>query len=132
VGKGFQATPGEAGLVTLGSSLASGEVLFLPAGSSLTKESLARANREGWQRPGFDLRAMYPGKHQRIPLTQGASGYYFSVSGKVQGSSARGFLAGLLGPEGRQNYWVLAWVTPEAWSDFQPLARRILDGLRVR
>jgi hypothetical protein len=119
---GFQLARREESAVLFTSATLPG-LLLVKAGEQFTAAEIEAALKSGYQAEGVDLKPVSP------PETLGGHRAAL-VAGQLNGNSAKGLLAGLIGPTG-ECFVVLAATTPEQWPKLEPAARRMLSGIQL-
>jgi hypothetical protein len=95
----------------------------------VTSADIQRVAREGYAEPGFSVKPVTPGKYAQVPTGQG-EGYYFRVTGTMQGKPVAGFTGVFLPPNG-QAILVMALTSPEKVGELEPDARAMLSSVRL-
>lgn len=120
---GFQLAKREEEAVILTSAVTPGLIL-IKAGEKFTAAEVESVLAGGYRDDGVDLKAAGAAE------TLGGKYRGAVVTGQLGGSTAKGLLAGLIGPTG-ECFIVLAATTPEQWPKLEAVARQMVAGIRL-
>lgn len=115
--------------VVFGHQTTPGMLMISISDEAITPAEIQKVAYQGYSEPGFEVKPVTPGQYAQVPTGVG-TGYYFRVTGTMQGQQIAGF-AGAYLPPGGQAITALAVTTPEKVKELEPAARAMLSSVRL-